>query len=249
MHARPTSRRESPDAPPSTEGPVEAPAVPAAPETDRQLAGTFRLELPAERWTWSDEVYLMHGFDPGDVVPSTDLIVSHKHPEDSAHLVGLLREAAAGPTPFSCVYRMLDARGSNRVLGIVGSGRRDGGTDEDGGTTTTLEGYFVDLTDSYREAVQREATASILASSLSRSTIEQAKGIVMAALGVSGDEAFAVLRRFSNDSNTPLREVADHLVSGFLTTPSVPLLDDVRKHLARVDPRRELATPEGDLDV
>lgn len=240
MHARPTSRRESPDAPPSTEGPVE---VPAAPETDRQLAGTFRLELPAERWTWSDEVYLMHGFDPGDVVPSTDLIVSHKHPEDSAHLVGLLREAAAGPTPFSCVYRMLDARGSNRVLGIVGGGRRDGGT------ATTLEGYFVDHTDSYREAVQREATASILASSLSRSTIEQAKGIVMAALGVSGDEAFAVLRRFSNDSNTPLREVADHLVSGFLTTPSVPLLDDVRKHLARVDPRRELATPEGDLDV
>ena len=243
MHARPTSRRESPDAPPTTEGTRDAP------ETDRQLVGTFRLELPAERWTWSDEVYLMHGFAPGVVVPSTDLIVSHKHPDDSAHLAGLLRDAGAGPTPFSCVYRMLDARGSNRVLGIVGSGRREGGTDEGGHGTTTLEGYFVDLTDSYREAVQREATASILASSLSRSTIEQAKGIVMAALGVSGDEAFAVLRRFSNDSNTPLREVAEHLVSGFLTTPSVPLLDDVRKHLARVDPRRELATPEGDLDV
>ena len=239
MHARPTSRRESPDAHTSTEGTRE---VPAAPQTDRQLVGTFRLELPVERWTWSDEVYLMHGFAPGDVVPSTDLVVSHKHPEDSAHLAGLLREAAEGPTPFSCVYRMRDARGANRVLGIVGSGRRDSA---DGGTTT-LEGYVVDLTDSYREAVQREATASILASSLSRSTIEQAKGIVMAALGVSGDEAFAVLRRFSNDSNTPLREVADHLVSGFLTTPSVPLLDDVRKHLARVDPGRELATPGDD---
>ena len=241
MHARPTSRRESPDAPPSTEG---TPAAPGAPETDRQLVGTFRLELPAERWTWSDEVYLMHGFDPGDVVPSTDLIVSHKHPDDSAHLVGLLRDAGSDPTPFSRVYRMLDARGSSRVLGIVGSGRHG-----DGGGATILEGYFVDLTDSYREAVQREATASILASSLSRSTIEQAKGIVMAALGISGDEAFAVLRRFSNDSNTPLREVADHLVSGFLTTPSVPLLDDVRKHLARVDPRRELATPADDPDA
>jgi len=235
MHARPTSsRRESPDATPGT--PSTAPA-PRSPETDRELVGSFRLELPAERWTWSDEVYLMHGFDPGEVVPSTDLLVSHQHPEDSLRIAEVLRDAETGTAPVGCVYRMLDARGESRVLGIIGS-RRD-----DEGPSTALEGYFVDLTHSHRRAVDREATAAIVASSLSRATIEQAKGIVMAALGIDDDRAVGVLRRFSNDSNTPLREVAQHLVAGLQSEPSGQLLDDVRKHLARVDPDRDLAIP------
>lgn len=235
MHARPTSsRRESPDATPKPPGDG---ASTRSPETDRELVGSFRLELPAERWTWSDEVYLMHGFDPGDVVPSTDLLVSHQHPEDSQRLTEVLRDAENGTAPIACVYRMLDARGESRVLGIVGS-RHEGD-----GSPSTLEGYFVDLTHSHRKAVDREATAAIVASSLSRSTIEQAKGIVMAALGVDDERALGVLRRFSNDSNTPLREVAQHLVAGLRTEPSDRLLDDVRKHLARVDPERPLAIP------
>lgn len=133
---------------------------------------------------------------------------------------------------------MRDASGQSRVLAVVG-----GGAPGLRGTPAPVEGYFVDLTESHREAVDREATASIIASSLSRATIEQAKGIVMAALGVSGDESFAVLRRFSNDTNTPVRDVAEHLVDKFRTAPSVPLLLDVRKHLAQVDPQR---APAGD---
>jgi hypothetical protein len=46
----------------------------------------------------------------------------------------------------------------------------------------------------------------------SRSTIEQAKGIVMADRRCSADEAFAVLRRLSQDSNVRLAHVAAALV-------------------------------------
>ena len=238
MHARPTSsRRQSPDATPGT--PSDAPPA-RSPEPDRELVGSFRLELPAERWTWSDEVYVMHGFGPGDVVPSTDLLVSHQHPEDSQRLAEVLRDAAHSTGPIACVYRMLDAHGESRVLGIVGS-RHEGD-----GPSCALEGYFVDLTDSHRRAVDREATAAIVASSLSRSTIEQAKGIIMAALGVDDERALGVLRRFSNDSNVPLREVAQHLVASLRTDPSDRLVDDIRKHLARVNPERALAIPTDD---
>lgn len=237
MHARPTSRRESPDAPPDDAVLSDATPTTAAPQgsqsPESQLVGTFRLELPAELWTWSDEVFLMHGFAPGDVVPSTDVLVSHQHPDDRLDLAETLRGAATTTAPFGCVYRMRDAAGRSRVLGIVG-----GSAPGPHGTSAQLDGYVLDLTESHREAVDREATASIIASSLSRATIEQAKGIVMAALGVSGDESFAVLRRFSNDTNTPLRDVAEHLVDRFRTSPSVPLLQDVRKHLAQVDPQR-----------
>jgi AmiR/NasT family two-component response regulator len=46
----------------------------------------------------------------------------------------------------------------------------------------------------------------------SRATIEQAKGILMERLEVTGDVAFAVLSRASQESNVKLRDVADHLV-------------------------------------
>jgi len=46
----------------------------------------------------------------------------------------------------------------------------------------------------------------------SRATIEQAKGILMERLKLTGDAAFAVLTRASQENNMKLRDVADHLV-------------------------------------
>lgn len=45
-----------------------------------------------------------------------------------------------------------------------------------------------------------------------RAVIEQAKGIVMATSHVSADEAFALLRRTSQEANTKLRDVAQRVV-------------------------------------
>lgn len=47
----------------------------------------------------------------------------------------------------------------------------------------------------------------------SRAAIEQAKGMLMLRYGVDADRAFAVLRRWSQDSNTKLRTIADALVN------------------------------------
>ena len=44
--------------------------------------GAFRFWFIGQRWEWSDEVALMHGYEPGSVVPTTELLLSHKHPED-----------------------------------------------------------------------------------------------------------------------------------------------------------------------
>ncbi|MGO1179317.1 ANTAR domain-containing protein [Cellulosimicrobium funkei] len=45
-----------------------------------------------------------------------------------------------------------------------------------------------------------------------RGPIEQAKGILIAAHGVSADEAFARLKQVSNDKNVRLRELASVVV-------------------------------------
>jgi len=48
----------------------------------------------------------------------------------------------------------------------------------------------------------------------SRATIDQAKGVLMARLGVSADEAFARLIALSNQLNVKLRDLAQLVVDG-----------------------------------
>jgi GAF domain-containing protein len=55
---------------------------------------------------------------------------------------------------------------------------------------------------------QAEIIAQLSAALGSRAVIDQAIGIIMARRACSADEAFAVLRRMSNDGNVKLRDVA-----------------------------------------
>ena len=172
-----------------------------------QPVGGFRLDLSTGRWTWSEEIFRMHGFVPGEIVPSTALLVAHKHPDDRQRVSDVMDQAGEDGVPFSCVHRIIDAQGDVRVLGITGQGRKDGD-----GQIAEIVGYFVDLSESQREAVDREATAHIAAGTAGRASIEQAKGVLMAGLHVTDDEAFAILRRRSNDTNVPLRALAREFV-------------------------------------
>ena len=56
--------------------------------------GPFRYTVPSDSWWWSEEVYAIHGFQPGAVVPSTELMLAHAHPSDSEALSRALRTAA-----------------------------------------------------------------------------------------------------------------------------------------------------------
>lgn len=172
-----------------------------------QPVGGFRLDLATSRWTWTDEIFTMHGFLPGEVVPSTALALAHMHPEDRARAADILERACTDGAPFSSVHRVIDARGNLRVVGVTGQGRSDAC-----GEIIELVGYFVDLSDSQREAVDREATEHIAAGAAGRASIEQAKGILMAGLHVTDDAAFALLRGRSNDTNIPLRTLAREFV-------------------------------------
>ncbi|MEU4388617.1 PAS and ANTAR domain-containing protein [Promicromonospora sp. NPDC023805] len=177
----------------------------------RPPVGRYRLDLATGEWAWSDEVYVMHGFQPGEVVPTTPLMLSHKHPDDRGRVDGLLQRAAETGQPFSSVHRIVDASGSTRTLAVTGQGRRDPAT----GRMTELFGYFIDVTKAQREAAAREASASIQASSERRAVIEQAKGVLMVVHGIEEDEAIERLREASNESNLPLRDIAYSLVQLF----------------------------------
>jgi hypothetical protein len=64
---------------------------------------------------------------------------------------------------------------------------------------------------------QAEIIARLTAALGSRAVIDQAIGIIMARRACSAEEAFAVLRRMSNDRNVKLRDVAAALTEAATT--------------------------------
>jgi hypothetical protein len=179
----------------------------------RTLSGGFRLELATQRWWWSDEVYAIHGFAPHEVVPTTALLLAHKHPEDRDRVVATLAQASRTGAPFSSVHRIVDARGRARVVAVVGEGRAAA----PGDAPAELYGFFMDVTDVVDDRAQAAASAAIAAAAQSRAVIDQAVGVVAFALSVDTGAAFAVLRSASNDANVPIRVLSRALVGALPT--------------------------------
>ncbi|GAA4724909.1 PAS and ANTAR domain-containing protein [Promicromonospora umidemergens] len=172
------------------------------------VVGRYRYDIATQRWWWSDETFQIHGFEPGEVVPTTTLVLAHKHPEDRARISQVLEDAAVTGEPFSSVHRIMDARGRERTLTVVGQGRRDPNTRQ----VCELVGYFIDVTSAVKARAGEAANASIRAAAVSRAPIEQAKGIIAFVMGIDAEAAFERLRSTSNETNVAVRDVARQVV-------------------------------------
>lgn len=172
--------------------------------------GAFRYTVATKQWWWDDDLYRIHGFEPGDVVPTTELLVRHKHPDDAAVATAIILNAFTSGEPFALWHRIIDARMRTRQVVSVGDGYRD-----DDGVLVEVRGYMVEVTGSKRSQTARDIDEAVRRSAESRGTIEQAKGLVMAALGIGADEAFDLIKRTSQNANVKVRDLAQTLVDTF----------------------------------
>lgn len=172
--------------------------------------GLFRFEPKSGNWTWSREIFEMHGYRPGEVEPTTELLRRHLHPADGSHLADVILEADA---PFSSQHRIESVDG--RTVSVVVVGEPDF---DDEGTVIAIHGYVIDLSKAAaaesdrRDELIDEAEGLQLAM-LSRAPIEQAKGMIMLAYGCNSSDAFRVLIDASQASNTKLQGLATRLVA------------------------------------
>jgi hypothetical protein len=174
--------------------------------------GAFRFWFVGRRWEWSDEVARMHGYEPGSVVPTTELLLSHKHPDDRAHVQDLLDRALHSKGSFSSRHRFIDTAGKVHDAIVVA----DRMSDETGAVVGTA-GYYIDLTDTFYETRQEALDEALPDLFDARAVIEQAKGVMMAVYGVSADQAFGVLRWRSQQCNIKVRALAKQLVDDVAT--------------------------------
>lgn len=159
-----------------------------------QRVGRFRFFVDGERWEWSDNVARIHGYEPGAVEPTTELLLQHKHPEDRPQVAKVLDRVRRGE-PFSSRHRIVDTGGHVHWVIVVGDRMPD-----DVGTV----GFYIDVT----EVVQSDVSAVVSEVAESRAVIEQAKGVLMVAYGISADRAFDLLVWRSQETNIKLREIA-----------------------------------------
>jgi PAS domain S-box-containing protein len=208
-----------------------------------ERVGSFRYFRAEDRWEWSDAVAQMHGYAPGQVQPTTALLMSHKHPDDAA-TAALLIEAVAGQgQPFSSRHRIIDTHGRTHTVLVVG-----GRLCADDGSVIGSQGFYVDLSDGH----ERTVDAVIADFTTHRAEIEQAKGILMTTYNISAEHAFDILVWRSQETNTKLRNLVRQIIHDFTTALDEPA--NVREradHLlltahTRVDPKPSPVRPHSD---
>jgi PAS domain S-box-containing protein len=176
----------------------------------RQHAGWFRFHFDDDRWEWSPEVEVLHGYQPGTVAPTTELVLSHKHPDDLEHIARLLAEIRHDHRSFSSRHRIIDTAGTVHHVIVVA----DTLTDADGAVVGT-RGFYVDVTPTQDN--ERRLTAAIAEIAENRAVIEQAKGMLMVIYGITADAAFDLLRWRSQEANVKLRRLAEQVVDDFVS--------------------------------
>lgn len=169
--------------------------------------GRFSYDVLTDKWDWDDDVFRIHGFEPGSVEPTTELVLESKHPDDRARVKALLDRIRTEGGSFSISYRLIGGDQAERRVVLVGDGAM---CEPDG--VSTIDGYYIDLTEDFAEESEEYAAAAVEASAESRAVIEQAKGALMLAYGLDSEQAFAMLRWWSRNRNVKVRVLAAKLV-------------------------------------
>jgi hypothetical protein len=174
-----------------------------------QRVGWFRFYFADERWEWSEQVQILHGYQPGTVTPTTELVLSHKHPDDYQQVAATLDEMRRTHRTFSTRHRIIDTRGAVHEVVVIGDQLND-----DSGRLIGTHGFYVDVTPTpaMTNAIVAAAVTEITEN---RSVIEQAKGMLMLIYRVDADTAFELLRWRSQETNVKLRVLAERLLADY----------------------------------
>ncbi|MEV6772384.1 PAS and ANTAR domain-containing protein [Nocardia sp. NPDC051030] len=172
-----------------------------------QSVGSFRFWFADRRWEWSEEVAAMHGYPPGTAEPTTDLLLTHKHPEDREQVATSLARSVENGEPFCSRHRILDTEGAVHHVIVVGDLMVD-----ENNTVVGTSGYYLDLTGALAENRQETLDDTLPELYRARAVIEQAKGALMLVYGLDAEQAFRVLTWRSQETNTKLRTLAERLV-------------------------------------
>ncbi|WP_431236242.1 hypothetical protein ACQ856_29595 (plasmid) [Mycolicibacterium psychrotolerans] len=111
----------------------------------------------------------LHGFEPGTVTPTTELLLAHKHPDNYREVSGTIDLIRQTRRAFRSRHRIHNVHGKVPHVAVLGDGLRDQNRQVIG-----PYGFYVDLT-AEAQTQQQHMTAEPARIAERRSTIEQAR--------------------------------------------------------------------------
>ena len=108
---------------------------------DMAGVGTWSWDVAADQTTWSDEVYRIHGYEPGVEPPALQGVLERYHPDDAKVLGNHVQRAITEGRDYELEARIYQPDGSERHVLARGSPRK--GPD---GAVAVIIGTFVDVT-------------------------------------------------------------------------------------------------------
>jgi len=175
-----------------------------------QRVGWFRFYFADQRWEWSEEVQRIHGYEPGSVTPTTELVLAHKHPDDRGQVAATIDQILNTHQAFSTRHRIIDTGGTVRHIVVVGDQLFD-----DKGEVIGTHGFYIDVSPLPEQAQEALVTAKLAEISENRAGIEQTKGMLMLIYGINDNAAFELLRWLSQEANVKLRLLAEQISDDF----------------------------------
>ncbi|WP_395726349.1 PAS domain S-box protein [Nakamurella sp.] len=173
---------------------------------ERVAFGSFVLDAGTARFVGSEELASVLGFTPGDVVLTAMMVTSHLHPADQARWQAGVQRCLETGLPQVVAHRLVTADRSERPATTTFTAHCDHGR------VVSVTGVVADLSHQLRTVTDVEIGTAVRASAATRSEIDQAKGIVMAAFDVDAEQAFALLTWHSSHSNRKLRDLSGELI-------------------------------------
>lgn len=152
----------------------------------------------------------MHGYEPGTVTPTTELVLEHKHPEDRRQVAATIDQILNTHKAFSTRHRIIDTTGQVHHVVVVGDELRNGDGDVIG-----THGFYVDVTPTDDQEREDIVTARLAEIAEQRASIEQAKGMLMLIYGINDAAAFELLKWVSQQENVKLRPLAERICEDF----------------------------------
>ena len=123
--------------------------------------GDYDWHIETDTNTWSDQLFRIYGYEPGQIMASYDVFMEHIHPDDREHIRSVHQHAYATGEPYQMVERILRADGELRYLASNGQVVTDAN-----GTPLRMRGTCIDITDRVRAEQAQEETAVRLSQEL-----------------------------------------------------------------------------------
>jgi PAS domain S-box-containing protein len=133
--------------------------------------GDWSMDAATRTFVWSDEMYAIHGLEPGTPV-SHETYVELIHPEDRKRVFEVMGSAMAGKQQeFVVDYRIVRPDGTERFVTLTGKTLLDGS-----GAVGGIRGTTQDITDRKRAETEREAMQAQLVQSKKLEAVGQLAG-------------------------------------------------------------------------